>query len=340
MKFEIGDKVTVKISNDDGKVVEIINDKMVLVEVKGVRFPAYTDQLDYPYFKMFTQDKIVQLPKKQKLYIDDVRKDKSTKKYKVAEGVWLSFLPVYDKDIFDDDVVETLKIYLINQTDQGYRFSFWLRYRGETEMELKNEISPLQDFYLMDIPFEKLNDAPSFEFDFSPMPENKKLAEYFEASYKPKAKQVFQKIEEVNKKGEATFAFLLFEKYPERQAGPEKVDLATLNNKGFKVYSLKDVHKHIPPAQSVIDLHIEKLHDAPNSLSNLEKLTLQLNTFEKQLDLAQLNHLKEFTVIHGIGSGKLKDEIHELLKYKTGVKSFVNKYHPWYGYGATEIYLD
>lgn len=340
MKFEIGDKVTVKHSNDDGKVVEIINDKMVLVEVKGVRFPAYNDQLDYPYFKMFTQDKIVQAPKKQKLYIDDVRKDKSTKKYKVADGVWISFLPVYDKDIFDDDVVETLKIYLINQTDSSYKFSFWLRYHGETEMELKNEIAPVQDFYLMDIPFEKLNDSPSFEFDFSPFPENKKLAEYLEATYKPKAKQIFQKIEEVNKKGEATFAFVLFEKYPERQAQPEKVDTLKLMNAGFKVYSLKDVHKHLPAAQSVIDLHIEKLHDAPDSLSNLEKLTLQLNTFEKQLELAQLNHLKEFTVIHGIGSGKLKDEVHEILKYKTGVKSFVNKYHPWYGYGATEIYLD
>jgi hypothetical protein len=55
MKFETGDKVTVLLTSEDGTVVEIINDKMVMVEVKGVRFPAYTDQLDFPYFKMFTE---------------------------------------------------------------------------------------------------------------------------------------------------------------------------------------------------------------------------------------------------------------------------------------------
>ena len=55
MKFEVNDKVVVKHSNDDGVVKEIINDKMVLVEVRGVKFPVYTDQLSFPYFKMFTQ---------------------------------------------------------------------------------------------------------------------------------------------------------------------------------------------------------------------------------------------------------------------------------------------
>jgi dsDNA-specific endonuclease/ATPase MutS2 len=45
-------------------------------------------------------------------------------------------------------------------------------------------------------------------------------------------------------------------------------------------------------------------------------------------------------VIHGLGSGKLRDEIHELLRHKKEVKTFVNQYHASYGYGATEIYLD
>ena len=48
MKFEVGDKVIIQHSSDEGEVVEIINDKMVLVDVRGVRFPAYTDQLDFP----------------------------------------------------------------------------------------------------------------------------------------------------------------------------------------------------------------------------------------------------------------------------------------------------
>jgi len=338
MKFQVGDKIVVNQTNDDGEVVEIINEKMVLVLVKGVKFPAYTDQLDFPYFKQFTKNIIVK-PKKEHKYIDDVRREKTTTRYKVTDGVWLAFLPVFDKDIFDDDVVESLKIYLINQTGAGLAFKFWLNYRGEKDMELKNEVLSLSDFYLMDIAFESLNDAPSFEFEFSLLNPEKSKAEYFETGFKPKAKQMFQKIEENRVKGEATFSFLLFEHYPAALPKEDKIDLSKLNKAGYKIYDAKDARKHLPAAQSVIDLHIEKLHEKPGSLSNFEMLTLQLETFEKYLELAQLHHLKEFTVIHGIGSGKLRDEIHEILRYKKGVSSFVNQYHAWYGYGATEIYL-
>jgi dsDNA-specific endonuclease/ATPase MutS2 len=43
--------------------------------------------------------------------------------------------------------------------------------------------------------------------------------------------------------------------------------------------------------------------------------------------------------IHGIGTGRLKEEIHEILKYRRDVKIFHNQYDPRFGYGATEIYF-
>src|SRR5580658_6085727 len=76
MKFEVGDKVVIQHSNDEGEVVEIINDKMVLVDVRGVRFPAYTDQLDFPYFKRFTEKKLFPPEKKPKKYIDQLPPEK------------------------------------------------------------------------------------------------------------------------------------------------------------------------------------------------------------------------------------------------------------------------
>ncbi len=342
MKFEVGDSVVVKHSNEDGKVAEIINDKMVLVEVRGVKFPVYNDQLDFPYFKMFSKQPVVPEKKPVKKYIEDVKREKGTERYKVSDGVWLTFLPVFDKDIFDDDVVESLKIYLVNQTQNGYGFRYWLRYKGAEDFELKNEIFALNDFYLMDIPFESLNDGPSLDFEFWLLKADKTKADFHEVFYKPKAKQVFGKVEEIRKKGEATFSHLLFETFPDRVVVPVEKhnDLDKLKNAGFKVYDAKEGRRHLPPAQSVIDLHIEKLHEKPGSLTPFEMMTIQLDTFEKHLELAQLHHLKEFTVIHGIGTGKLRDEIHEQLRLKKGVKSFVNQYHPWYGYGATQIYLD
>lgn len=57
MKYQIGDEILVLHSNEEGKVVDFINDKMVMIEVRGVKFPAYMDQIDFPYFKRFTQKK-------------------------------------------------------------------------------------------------------------------------------------------------------------------------------------------------------------------------------------------------------------------------------------------
>ena len=63
MKFQVGDKVLVLHSEEEGEIVEIINKEMVMVDVRGVRFPAYIDQLDFPYFKRFTEKKL--FPKKK-----------------------------------------------------------------------------------------------------------------------------------------------------------------------------------------------------------------------------------------------------------------------------------
>lgn len=344
MKFEVGDKVVVKHSNEDAVVKEIINDKMVLVDVRGVKFPAYNDQLDYPYFKMFSQQSALAEKKKPaKKYIDDVRKEKPSAKYKVAEGVWLLFFPVFDKDVFDDDVVESLKIYLVNQTDNGLKFQYWYRLKGVAEMELQNEVFALNDFYLMDIEFEQLNDNPSFDFEFSLLSDDAGKAEYFETTYKPKAKQVFKQIEQIRTKGDAFFSALLFEEYPTRVREVKPVadngfNLNRLSEAGFKVVNNKRVYAE-PAPPSVIDLHIEKLTGDYNKMPANEILSFQMSALEKYLNKAELYHLNHVFIIHGIGTGRLKEEIHEMLKLRPTVKSFVQQYHPWYGNGATEVYF-
>ncbi len=338
MKFQIGDKVLLLHSNEEGEVVGIIDKKMVTVDVGGVQFPVYTDQIEYPYFKRFTQKKAPPAP--QKKYVDNVKKEKSSdiKGYNVAEGVWISFLPVFDKDIFDDDVVEYFRIYLVNNTDTEFKFDYHLRYTGESEFNLHNEILPFNDFYIHDVEFEKLNDAPRFDFEFSLVKADKKKADHFEASLKLKAKQLFLRIDEMLKKQEASFSYQLMETYPDK-VHTEKVDLHKLSAAGFKVYDAGQARQHIPPARTVVDLHIEKISNDWKHLSNFEILTAQLREFEKYYELAVLHIQPTLIVIHGVGEGKLRDEIHDILRLKPEVKSFVNQYHPLYGYGATEIYF-
>lgn len=337
MKYQLGDIVLILHSNEEGKIVDFINDKMLMVDVNGVSFPVYMDQVDFPYFKRFSEKRPPQL-KKDKKYIDDVRKEKHTGEREIADGVWLTFLPVMDTDEFGDTVVDQLKLHLINRTEIAYNFNYKLHFFGKPDFALKNTIQPFENFYLHTVEFADMNDSPSFGFDFTLIKSDKNKADHFEAAVKLKPKQLFAKIEELKKKNQATFSHLLFETYPDRLF-EDHVEMGKLAAAGYKIYDASKARQHLEPARSVVDLHIEKLSDNWKHLSNYEILSLQLKTFEKFYQLSIAHHQPSLTIIHGVGEGVLRDEIHDKLRLKKEVKSFVNQYHPNYGYGATEIYF-
>jgi hypothetical protein len=340
MKYQVGDEIIVLHSNEEGRVVEIMNDKMVMIEVRGVKFPAYMDQIDFPYFLRFTKKKLVPDKKPEpKVYIDQLPKEKPRpNQIQVADGVWLSFIPKFSLDDFNDEVVELLKIHLVNKTDKAYKFTYIQQFFGRTEFELLNEVAPFHDFYLHDIPFEAVNDSPAFSFDFSLTVPEKKKAPHFEASLKLKPKQVFKRIEEMKENNEPSISYQLFQVYPDK-AEDNYVDMSSLATKGYKIYDASKARQHLEPARSVIDLHIEKLANNWDQLSNLEILSIQLSEFEKWFDLAVAHRQPSLIVIHGVGAGKLRDEIHDILKTRREVKNFINQYDPRFGYGATEIFF-
>jgi hypothetical protein len=339
VKYQPGDDIIILHTNEEGKVIEVISNKMLLVEVRGVRFPVYTDQVDFPYFSRFTKKKETPFKKHEKKYIDDIPKEKKQAETTVREeGVWLSFIPKFTSDEFGDEVVELFKLYLINKNTVGYKFHYTQDFFGEEAFELKGEILMRHDFYLHDIAFSDFNDNPSFNFDFNLITPDKTKAQYFETSVKLKPKQLFLRIEEMKAKNEPSMAFKLFDEYPEKQV-EDTVDLSPNILRKNKIYKAEKIREHLEPARSVVDLHIEKLSDEWKHLSNFEILTLQLREFEKWYELAVAHALPGFTVIHGVGSGKLRDEIHDILKTKKEVRTFVNQFHPSFGYGATEIYL-
>jgi hypothetical protein len=336
MKFQVGDKVLILHSNEEGEVIDIINDKMVMVDVRGVKFPAYIDQLDFPYFKRFSEKKLFP-QKKEKKYIEDIKKEKVPQQ-KTNDGVWISFLPVMDTDEFGDDVVEQLKIHLVNRTDRAYNFIYRLQFFGKAEFELKNQLLPFSDFYVHDVPFSDMSDSPNFSIEFSLLQPDKNKADYYETSLKLKPKQLFTKIESLKQNGEANFRYKLFDNYPDKTED-DKVEVSPIIAKGIKMYNAKEARKHLPPARTVVDLHIEKLTDDWKRLPNAEILNIQLKEFEKWYDLALAHHQSFLIVVHGLGTGRLRDEIHDILRLKKEVKSFVNQYHPSFGYGATEIFF-
>jgi hypothetical protein len=339
MKYQIGDDIIVLHSNEEGKVVELMNDKMVMIEVRGVKFPAYMDQIDFPYFHRFTKNKVVPERKKEKVFVDDIPKEKpKPNQIKVADGVWLTLIPKFALDDFNDEVVELFKLYIVNKTGKGYKFEYDQHFFGESEFALKNEVHAFHDFYLHDIVFADLNDSPSFNFDFSLITTEKNKAEHFEASVKIKTKQLFKQIEEMKHQNNPFLSYKLFDTYPDK-VYEDKFELTGLAAKGFKVYEANKIRQNLPPARSVVDLHMEKLIDDWQKMNNIEILGIQLAEFEKWYHLAVAHRQASLIIIHGVGSGRLRDEIHDLLKVRKEVKTFINQYDSRFGYGATEIFF-
>jgi hypothetical protein len=340
MKYQVGDEILVLHSNEEGRIIEIMSDLMVMIEVRGVKFPAYMDQIDFPYFKRFSEKKL--FPTKSappKIYIDQIPKEKVQKNdSKEDVGVWLNLIPKFSLDDFNDEVVDNLKVYISNKTRVAYKFDYKQLFGGYSDFELASSIPPFTDFYIHDIPFGAVNDGLSFAIDFSLVEPHKKKADHFETNVKIKPKQLFQRIELLKEDNQATLTYPLFEVYPDKEED-NHITIDILRNAGYKVYDASKIKQHIPKAQSVVDLHIEKLVDTHSHLNNAEILQIQLEAFEKWLELAQLNQLPSMVFIHGVGKGKLKGEIHKLLKVKKGIKSFINQYSDFYGYGATEVFF-
>lgn len=341
MKFEIGDKILLLHSKEEGTVVDIINADMVMVEVGKVTFPVYLDQIDFPYFHRFTTAKQTP-PPQQRIQGYDIKPEK--KKYedniRMSRGMFLSILPVFRMDAYEEHV-QSLKFHLVNETSEAYRFNFQVWMKNSMELEIRNEIQPFSNFYLSDLMFESLNDGPRLEFVFFPKEKNDKLASSFPKTWKPKAKQLFLQLAELQARRDATLSQLLFEKYPERSKDDKPY---------FDAGSIGAFSAGTAPAQASLpevpqqpkyelDLHIEQLVPEWRGLKNIEILAIQLNEFVRYLELAIAHHQHSMIVIHGVGKGKLKDEIHAILRDTPEVDKFVNEYHPRYGYGATEIFF-
>jgi DNA-nicking Smr family endonuclease len=95
--------------------------------------------------------------------------------------------------------------------------------------------------------------------------------------------------------------------------------------------------KPVADPQTVeVDLHLHKLVEDESKLSDGEKLSFQLDFFERRLNTAIRERKKRVIVIHGVGEGILREEVRKTLQFYEGVR-FDDADPRKYGYGATAI---
>ncbi len=88
-----------------------------------------------------------------------------------------------------------------------------------------------------------------------------------------------------------------------------------------------------------IDLHIEALVEEGEAVPEDNILSIQLSAFQTALENAIASNLDHLTVIHGVGNGILRMEIHKRLSKRGDIAWFEDANKQKFGYGATYIQL-
>ena len=82
-----------------------------------------------------------------------------------------------------------------------------------------------------------------------------------------------------------------------------------------------------------IDLHIEHLSVSYQYLDNFEIVQMQLNECHLRIEKALNSNYQKLIIVHGIGAGTLKSEVHKLLR-NYNLRFYLSK-----DAGATEVML-
>lgn len=333
MKFSIGDIVLLKRTGEEGRVVDFVNKEMIEVEVGGTHFPVFLDEVDHPYLKWFTDKKKGRPAAIRR--IDEVPVEPQVRGigHGVASGFHLSFLPVFRFDEYED-VVDKLKTYFINQTPHLLTLQYECQGQGGAFFRHKAELRPFSHFYLHDIPFTAMQEQPRFSWILEQQQARDRAAS-LSNTLRIKPKKLFEYISHIQQENKPMFHIQLAEDFP--LPTPLESQLQLKESVGSIVTALKTVKKEKPRTE--IDLHIEALVADIRGLSNFEMLTIQLEAFSDALDEAIGNHQQSLVVIHGVGKGRLKEEIHRILRETWAVDFYQHDWNPRYGYGATEIFF-
>lgn len=331
MKFSIGDKIVLKQTGEEGVVTAYINQQMIEVSVNGTTFPVYQDEIDHPYLKWFTEKKAAPVKKSVPEQLP-VEKEKF-RKPRLPKGIYLSFLPVFKADVFED-IVDHIKIYLLNELPYTIRYKYDVRFGNESEFKHESSLHNFGHVFLHSIPYDDMNDQPRFHWMLANAENETHQPE--ENILRIRPSKLFEHINHLLQNNEPTFSYLLIDDFRVREKPAPKEKVEPVLKPAFVAQSLSSL-KALPSYE--LDLHMEHLVDDVKGMTNADMLNVQLNTLRKALDNALLNRQERMVIIHGLGKGVLKEEVHKILKRTKHVKRFSNDYHCRYGFGATEVFF-
>lgn len=345
MRFKVGEKVKLLNEKGGGKVKRIQADGMVVVEVDGFDIPYHPSEL----VKLETSDEpeTVTVPEPVKSAERAISKPIQSKTAKqLPEGVYLAFIPENENKLLECPIEVTL----YNKTSYNLYYTllqkevnkFFCAALGEIKPKaseqllkvLRSELEALSLLRFQGLKFKKGELEPqeplNITIKLKPVKFYKETSYQFIHELGTKAflvdlsgKEI--EIEEEKPKPIPSTQGMLGRQLAKEMASKKRLD--------------KELRKAVPIVlEEEVDLHIEELLDDHRGMSNGEIIQIQLKHFQRKLDEAIAKHLIKITFIHGVGTGRLKEEILKLLKEYRNIE-YRNAPYEKYGYGATEVII-
>jgi len=117
----------------------------------------------------------------------------------------------------------------------------------------------------------------------------------------------------------------------------DNVEIDTFENRNVKVNPFSKKKKKAIN-NPVIDLHIEYLLNSHGHMNNHQIVLYQLDACRKELD----KHIKagttQLVIIHGVGKGRLKEEVRYLLQSYPNIE-YMDENYSQKGIGATKVFI-
>jgi hypothetical protein len=330
--MNIGDKVRLIHSKEEGIITRFLKDNVVEVEIEaGFKLPVLKRELAI-VSKTETQFfKPTQLPTS-----NEVGKQKETKPViKADKGIFLAFLPINDKSV---------SIFLVNNSDWNLPFSLTLT-TDRINVGLSGGLLKARSSQksTLDLDIKDMEEWGSFNFQAlyyqeGPFDERPALLKKMRvrastwASHKKKAPLLDTEVYLYQLDSEESELIKPKESDKKLIIDAEKLKEGMMERKQGEVLT-KTYEK---PSQ-LVDLHIEALTRNHYSMSNGQMLELQLNTFLNKFEQAIASGMDEITFIHGVGNGVLRQEIQRKLSGHKNVAWFEDTQKEKFGYGATKI---
>ena len=327
MKLRIGDKVRILNEVGEGVISRIKDKNTVFVEMPdGFEIPYSVSEL-VPIHTELILDKDA----------DNIELDPEAG---IADAVYLVVEPDHELPA----LVSDYKIYLFNASGFHLLYAWSVKDDAYFQTLRHGEVGPYQKVLLRQVKMQFFKDYSyqkvecllyknTFFRTQAPIAETILVNDRVLAESRPIKHDEFRF---------PVYGFVLRDEFETEKTVEQKLDEDDIKKlRAIKEFRSREKvsrsnREYLRSLEKEVDLHIHELVEDTRGMSNFEMLTIQLERFEKELDAAMAGNIRKLTFIHGVGNGRLRQEIAAILRETPGI-TFHDAPYKEYGYGATQV---